>query len=121
MGDAAGWNDPIIGQGLSIALRDARILRDILLASDEPPTRDALIPYAQERKERMRRLRFSARVVTDVRCTFASGATARRRKWYDRVREDPLVLASGLGPVVGPELMPAEGFTEEAYAHVLAL
>ena len=121
VGDSAGWNDPIIGQGLSIALRDARILRDILLASDEPPTRDALIPYAQERKERMRRLRFSARVATDVRCTFAPGAMARRRKWYDRVREDPLVLASGLSPVVGPELMPAEGFTEEAYAHVLAL
>ena len=27
IGDAAGWNDPIIGQGLSIALRDVRMVR----------------------------------------------------------------------------------------------
>jgi 2-polyprenyl-6-methoxyphenol hydroxylase-like FAD-dependent oxidoreductase len=30
IGDAAGWKDPIIGQGLSIALRDVRIVTDIL-------------------------------------------------------------------------------------------
>ena len=31
IGDAAGHNDPIIGQGLSIAYRDVRILRDLML------------------------------------------------------------------------------------------
>ena len=31
VGDAAGHNDPIIGQGLSVALRDARIVRDLIL------------------------------------------------------------------------------------------
>ena len=43
IGDAAGHNDPIIGQGLSIALRDARIVRDLVLdgartAATSPPT-----------------------------------------------------------------------------------
>ena len=31
VGDAAGWNDPIIGQGMSIAARDARMVSDVLL------------------------------------------------------------------------------------------
>ena len=30
IGDAAGWNDPIIGEGLSIALRDARTVADVV-------------------------------------------------------------------------------------------
>ena len=43
IGDAAGYNDPIAAQGLSIALRDARSVRDLILAgarqpSDLPPT-----------------------------------------------------------------------------------
>ena len=32
VGDAAGHNDPIIGQGLSIALRDVRFVSEIILA-----------------------------------------------------------------------------------------
>jgi len=35
IGDAAGSNDPIIGQGLSITLRDVRLIRDALLADPE--------------------------------------------------------------------------------------
>ena len=30
IGDAAGHDDPIIGQGLSIAYRDVRIVRDLM-------------------------------------------------------------------------------------------
>ena len=30
IGDAAGWNDPIIGQGLAISMRDARLVSQIL-------------------------------------------------------------------------------------------
>ena len=35
VGDSAGYNSPIIGQGLSIALRDARMVRDALRAPDD--------------------------------------------------------------------------------------
>src|SRR6185503_13318452 len=59
LGDAAGSNDPIIGQGLSITLRDVGLIRDALLAEREwKPAMFAA--YGEERKERMRRLRFSA-------------------------------------------------------------
>src|SRR5205823_10913563 len=34
VGDAAGWTDQLIGQGLSIALRDARTVANALLGSD---------------------------------------------------------------------------------------
>ena len=35
IGDAAGWNDPIIGQGLAVALRDVRVVTDILRAGPD--------------------------------------------------------------------------------------
>jgi menaquinone-9 beta-reductase len=35
IGDAAASNDPMYGQGMSLALRDVRVLRDCLLAQDD--------------------------------------------------------------------------------------
>ena len=58
IGDAAGHNDPIIGQGLSIAMRDARIVRDLVL--DGARTADAFARYGAERMARMARLRLLA-------------------------------------------------------------
>jgi 2-polyprenyl-6-methoxyphenol hydroxylase-like FAD-dependent oxidoreductase len=50
IGDAAGYSDPHIGQGFSVALRDVRVLSELLKASgDWPPL--ALRPYAEERAE----------------------------------------------------------------------
>ena len=42
IGDAAGYNDPIAAQGISIALRDARSVRDLILAG--PASRPTLPP-----------------------------------------------------------------------------
>jgi len=47
LGDAAGSNDPVWGQGMSLALRDARVLRDRLLDSNDWDT--AGHEYAGER------------------------------------------------------------------------
>ncbi len=48
IGDAAGHNDPIIGQGLSITYRDVRIVRDLMLENrDWTPA--IFRPYADER------------------------------------------------------------------------
>ena len=58
IGDAAGHNSPIIGQGLSIAMRDARLVRDALRAGPIAP--GSFGAYASERSERMRRLRAAA-------------------------------------------------------------
>lgn len=57
VGDAAGWSDPVIGQGLTVAFRDARVLTDQLVGSDNW-SRAQLAAYAAVRTERMRRLRF---------------------------------------------------------------
>jgi 2-polyprenyl-6-methoxyphenol hydroxylase-like FAD-dependent oxidoreductase len=118
IGDAAGHNDPILGQGLSIALRDVRLVNEILgearAAGREPDFR----PYVEERAERMRRLRITAQVATTLRVEF--GQEARER----RARVGKRVAAGQLGPLpaslIGPERLPAEAFLPETIEKLLA-
>jgi len=119
IGDAAGRNDPITGQGLSITHRDVRIVRDILLK--EPSwTPDAFAPYGAERKERMRRLRISARISAAVEAEFDAAARARRhRVAAKRIAMAPEAAAI-FTPFVGPDALPAEAYSDEAIAALLA-
>lgn len=119
IGDAAGHNDPIIGQGLSIAHRDVRVVTDILKASNDWSLH-ALAPYAEERKERMRRLRFAARFTSARDCEFDDRARARRRALADKIMVDPVVTGLTLTAMIGPENVPAEVFSEAALAAALA-
>ena len=119
IGDAAGHNDPILGQGLSLALRDVRLVNEILgeakaAGGREPDFR----PYVEERAERMRRLRITAQVATRLRVEFGSEARERRARVGKR-------LAAGqLGPLpaslIGPERLPAEAFLPETIEKLLA-
>jgi hypothetical protein len=59
--DDAGYNDPLIGQGLSIAPRDARTVCDFILDGAHKPSDFA--PYGEERLGRMARLRLAADVL----------------------------------------------------------
>jgi 2-polyprenyl-6-methoxyphenol hydroxylase-like FAD-dependent oxidoreductase len=111
IGDAAGWNDPIIGQGLSITYRDVRIVRDILLASDDWSTA-AFAPYAEERCERMRRLRFSAMWAATLENEFGDAAKERRRVARERVAANPMYLLPQLAVLTGPESVPAPAFED---------
>ena len=120
IGDAAGWNDPIIGQGLSIAVRDVRLVAAALLGTTDwsPATFE---DYARERAERMRRLRATAEAVTRLRCDFTPRGRERRRAAFARFAADPaarLPIAAGL---VGPDALPAEAFTREAADRMLAV
>lgn len=117
-GDAAGWSDPIIGQGLGVAMRDARMLTDILMADDW--SLDAFQPYATERTERMRRLRVSGNVTTELRCTFSSAGRDRRRRVLDELMTEPLTLGALLAPLMGPESAPAETFEPENVRRILS-
>jgi len=117
VGDAAGYNDPITGQGLSIALRDVRIVRDLLLA--EGLGTHALAPYAEERRERMRRLRFSAALQAHLNAEFGAAARARRRDYFERQKADPSLGMAQVSAFVGPEALPAEAFTPAAALSVL--
>ncbi|MHA6629447.1 FAD-dependent oxidoreductase [Pseudonocardia sichuanensis] len=120
VGDAAGWNDPVIGQGLSIALRDARIVADILRTGPDWSER-AFTPYARERRERMRRLRIAARVTTDLQCTFTRAGIDRRRAYLAVLGSDPVLAGSQRVKHLGPENVPAEAFAQPTIDRILAL
>jgi 2-polyprenyl-6-methoxyphenol hydroxylase-like FAD-dependent oxidoreductase len=119
IGDAAGWNDPITGQGLSITLRDVRVLSEILTTADDWSVA-ALTPYVDERRERMRRLRFGAQVQAAILNEFGDEARTRRARAFGRFAEDPSLMLPMLAGLVGPENVPPESFTEDTRQRVLA-
>lgn len=120
IGDAAGWSDPIIGEGLSVAMRDARSVADVLLAGDDWSVA-AFQPYATERAERMRRLRLAAHVTTELRCTFTAEGHQRRVAFRDQMMTDPLILGLMLSQLIGPETGPEESFDDSNVERILAL
>lgn len=118
IGDAAGWNDPIIGLGQSITYRDARTVRDVLVGgADWSPA--AFADYATERTERMRRLRFCAALTSALDAEFGPEARARRRRHFECSNQDPTLGMHGFAVMAGPEAMPPEIFTPEHRARVL--
>ena len=120
VGDAAGWSDPIIGEGLSVALRDARSVVDVLLASDDwSPA--AFQSYAVERAERMRRLRVAGHVTTQIRGTFTPEGRSRRIAFVEQTMTDPLILGLMLSSLIGPETGPPESFDDANVERILAL
>ncbi|MFT3808485.1 MAG: FAD-dependent monooxygenase [Micropepsaceae bacterium] len=118
IGDAAGWNDPVIGQGLSITYRDVRIVSDILKSADDWSVA-AFAPYAEERTERMRRLRFAAAITSALDCEFGPEAKARRHSYDQRKAADPTLSVHGFAVMAGPEKLPPQFFTPEHRARVL--
>ena len=119
IGDAAGHNDPIIGQGLSITYRDVRIVRDLMLEKrDWSP--ETFRPYAEERRERMRRLRITAWASSILNVEFGTRARERRLKVREERGRNNL---PDLAPVafVGPEVLPAEMFSEELLNRLRAM
>jgi menaquinone-9 beta-reductase len=105
IGDAAGHNDPIVGQGLSIALRDARIVRDLMLDGTRQPADFA--PYGQERSERMRRLRLIADVASVTYAEDAGNRMARRAFFGEKMASmDAEVFPLMVGFMTGPETVP---------------
>jgi 2-polyprenyl-6-methoxyphenol hydroxylase-like FAD-dependent oxidoreductase len=120
IGDAAGWNDPIIGQGLSIALRDVRLVADVVRAGPDR-SMSAFAPYVAERRERMRRLRVAAEVVTALSATFTPAGAARRAAYNAAFRTDPVLAGPRLAPQLGPDTVPVEAFGAENVARILAL
>ena len=116
VGDAAGWNDPILGLGLSITYRDVRIVSDILKAEGATPD---FRPYAEERAERMRRLRLAAEMQAGLDMEFGEEARERRRRYHAGSAADPSLGMHGIAVLAGPEAAPPETFTAAHRARVL--
>jgi 2-polyprenyl-6-methoxyphenol hydroxylase-like FAD-dependent oxidoreductase len=120
LGDAGGYDDPVDGQGLSLAMRDVRQLSELLLGTDDW-TVAALRPYGQQRAERLRRMRRVSRTFAALMTTFTPDGRARRDRFYaaSAARRDDVNVA--LGAIrLGPDRMPDEAFTDQLHESVLA-
>ena len=118
VGDAGGWNDPILGLGLSITYRDVRIVSDLLKSTDDWANL-SFAPYAEERAERLRRLRFVAKIQAALDMEFGEDARRRRHDVHVRAAADPSLKAHAFAVMAGPEVLPPDLFTEEHRARVL--
>jgi 2-polyprenyl-6-methoxyphenol hydroxylase-like FAD-dependent oxidoreductase len=108
IGDAAGHNNPIIGQGLSLALRDARLVADAI--RDHGFTTQAFRGYGADRAERMRRVRAAA---TFMAASFAEDCpdrAARRARFAELQQTEPLAGALLAAIHTGPETAPPQAF-----------
>lgn len=117
IGDAAGHNDPITGQGLSIALRDVRLVSEIILSGKYD--RQSFRPYVEERLERMRRLRIAARLVAKLRAEFGEEARRRRALVSRRIFVDKMPAPSA-AVLIGPDKLPAVNFEQATLDALLA-
>jgi len=120
VGDAAGFSDPTIGEGLSVALRDARMVGDIMLEDDDwaPARFDS---YSEERAERMRRLRFCNQVYTDAHIPLGPDRVAERRRRLQLLNGgDPDLFMSIAAMACGPEVAPETSFDPSVRDRLLA-
>jgi menaquinone-9 beta-reductase len=118
IGDAAGHNDPSGGQGISIALKDARLVCEALNTTNAW-TSDAFAPYASQRREQMRRLRFSTRLLSIYRMEFTDEARRRRLKGRERIAADPELMLPFVAMQKGPFAVPSEAFSERIWDRLL--
>lgn len=120
VGDAGGYNDPVAGQGLSLALADVRALSEALLGtSDWSPS--GLGAYGEARTERLRRQRRVVETYGQLAGTFTPEGRARRGRFFQRLAGGDPEAALALGSLfVGPDRMPPEAFSEDLHASVLA-
>jgi menaquinone-9 beta-reductase len=112
LGDAGGHCNPLIGQGLALALRDVRALSERLLDSDrwDGPM---LASYGLERAERLRRMRFVAHLEATANLTFGQPGRALRDAIDQRQQQDPLFLAPVLAQYIGPDALLPEACTPD--------
>jgi len=119
VGDAAGYTDPILGQGLSLTLRDVRMVRDILLASEDWSV-SAFAPYGLARAEATRRIGQSTRFAARLFTRFDAEDLAARARAMQRMAAQPELKGLLASAFVGPEVMPAELFTDAFHEALFA-
>jgi 2-polyprenyl-6-methoxyphenol hydroxylase-like FAD-dependent oxidoreductase len=102
IGDAAGWIDPLIGQGLAMCMRDARLVTEALLDNDDwSPA--IFSDYADDRRRRLRILALNARVQQRLDVDFSPDFAPRRLETVGAVWGDPIFAALMAAQIAGPE------------------
>ena len=98
-------------------MRDIRVVSELMLGSAS--WNEALFaPYVEERTERMQRLRLAAAMDSIIHAEFGPEATARKLRIFGLQRTDPTITMARSAVMIGPELIPATAFTEEALVRV---
>jgi 2-polyprenyl-6-methoxyphenol hydroxylase-like FAD-dependent oxidoreductase len=100
IGDAAAASDPTYGQGLSLTLRDVRVLRDQLLATGDWD--DAADSYAQEHDSYYGVIHRVDNWLTELLLAPGPQAAARRDRAFGLIAEDPTRFPDHL--MSGPDL-----------------
>ena len=118
IGDAGGWSDPIVGQGLGSAYRDVRMTSGLLLSTNDwsPAT---FAPYEAERRERTRRIAHVSALITHLCAEFDEPCRKRRARYFKGLGSDPAMTAVVGAISLGPEALPADAFTPDHRAYVL--
>jgi 2-polyprenyl-6-methoxyphenol hydroxylase-like FAD-dependent oxidoreductase len=104
VGDAAGYNDPIIGQGLSLAMADLRDTSAVILAGGRDPADFA--SYGVARADRFAKLRMASQTMAEMMCSFGDEAAARRLRGLPMLGLDEAVGALAAAMFAGPEVLP---------------
>ena len=119
IGDAAGYNNPLTGQGQSLAVRDAGALADVLLMNPTWDT-EALESYAAVRAERLRRARVACLVEVWANDGFEVQDAEERRRRYGRAFADPILGRLLAGEEVGYDTMDRTPTDTEARERLFA-
>jgi 2-polyprenyl-6-methoxyphenol hydroxylase-like FAD-dependent oxidoreductase len=100
IGDAAAASDPNWGQGLALTLRDARFLRDALLADDDWDR--AAHAYAEQHDHYYEKIHDYEDLLTEFFYGTSAEARAHRAKAMPLINEDPTRVPDHV--FSGPEL-----------------
>lgn len=119
IGDAGGHNNPLIGQGLSLAVRDAGVLAD-LLRTECVATPAALEGYGEERTERLRRARISCLVDTWANDGFHVQDPQERSRRYERTGADEILSSLMDAQWRGFDVVPRTPSDDEARERLFA-
>jgi 2-polyprenyl-6-methoxyphenol hydroxylase-like FAD-dependent oxidoreductase len=100
IGDCAACDDPTFGEGMALALRDVRVLRDHLLATQDWDT--AAHAYAKEHDEYFETVRILGNWYWSLLLETGPEADARRAKALSLIAQDDTRMFDlfGLGPEV---------------------
>ena len=119
IGDAGGYNNPLIGQGQSLAVRDAGSLADVLLA-DGLASQAGLEAYGAERTERLRRARIAALIEVWANHSFEVQDPEERQLRYNRAFSDEVLRGLMEGQMLGFESLEHIPSDSEARERLLA-
>jgi menaquinone-9 beta-reductase len=100
IGDAAATSDPIWEQGMSLTLRDVRVLRDYLFADDDWDK--AAHAYAAEHNHYYSKLHSYEDLLTEFFFGISAEAETRRNKALPLINDDPSRVPDYI--FSGPEL-----------------